>query len=281
MNHTQSFFKDIKSSFYDPAFYGVVPVKPVSNAIFFLFWVSVISALCAMVFISVSAFTTFKSFSANDFVSKNYPEALVVTIKDGKASVNQPEPYMIPANAEMKNDKDHPYDNFLVIDTRPETTLETLNSYKSFAVLTSDRVFFAADNKDGRVFSLTSVKELTVDRNTAVSWVGKLIGILWIVALPLALFGVLAIAVFSLVFHLIASLVGALLVILVGMVRKNKLEYGDAYKIALYASVPVIFVQTLAMFFHVSSLPFFLDVLLFIIVLFANLTPKVDTAPTV
>ncbi len=280
MNSIQSFFKDIKSSFYDPGFYGVAPMKPTSNAIFFLFWVSVISAIAAGIFISISAFTAFRSFSAEDFVSKNYPEALVVTVKDGKASVNQPEPYMIPANAEMKADKDHPYDNFLVIDTRPETTLETLNSYKSLAVLTRDRIFFAPDNKDGRVFPLTSIKDATVDKAAAVGFVGKIISVLWIIALPLALFGVLAIAVFSLVFHLIASLIGALLVILVGMVRKNKLQYGDAYKIALYASAPVIFVQTLAMFFHISSLPFFLDVLLFIIVLFANLTPKVDTPPT-
>lgn len=250
-------------------------MKPASNAIFFLFWVSLLSAVVAGVFVMVSMAASFKSFTADDFVSKNYPEGLVVTIKDGKASVNQPEPYMIPVKEETK-DKEHPYDNMLVIDTRPETTLETLNSYHSFAVLTKDRIFFAPDNKDGRVFPLTSVKDFTVDKAQAVTLTGKLLSILWIIALPIALIVILMIAVFSLVFHLVASLIGALLVLLVGMVRKTKFAYGDAYKIALYASAPVILFQTAAMLLHIATLPAFLDVFLFIVVLFANLTPKAE-----
>jgi|CXWL01.1.fsa_nt_gi hypothetical protein len=276
MKSLNAFFADIKSSFYNPAFYSGIPTKNTGNAVVFLLGVSALSAFALVIYISILGITAFSSFSVDDVIAKNYPENLVVTVKDGKASVNQPEPFIIPLEEDMK-DTENPYENFLVIDTRPEATVEELNSYNAFAVLTKERVFLASDEKDGRVIPLTSVKDLTVDKTAVSGWAESLLNLLWVIAIPLVLLAIVLITVFSLVFHLVASLIGAVLVIAVGMIRKTKLEYQDAYKIALFASAPVIIMQTIAMFFSIPNLPMFLDTLLFVVIVFANLGPKKDT----
>lgn len=273
----QGFWGDVKSSFYNPAFYALVPTKNTGNAVLFLLCVSFVSSLLLVVYLSIAGLAAFSSFSTTDLVQKIYPADLVVTIKDGIASSNQAEPYTIPLDENMK-DKDTPYANLLVIDTRPDVTLETLNSYDSFVVLTKDKIFANADDTEGRVMPLASIKDFTVSKTLAEEWFKTLLNLLWLLALPIALFAIVFIAVFSLVFHLIASLLGALLVMLVAGIRKVKLEYGDAYKIALYASAPIIAIQTVAMFFGMPTLPFFLDVLIFIVILFANLIPNTQAS---
>ena len=103
MKSLKAFFEDIKSSFYNPAFYSSIPAKNTGNAVVFLLGVSALSAFALVIYVSILGVTAFSKFSVDDVIAKNYPESLVVTVKDGKASVNQPEPYIIPLEEDMKD----------------------------------------------------------------------------------------------------------------------------------------------------------------------------------
>jgi hypothetical protein len=75
-------------------------------------------------------------------------------------------------------------------------------------------------------------------------------------------------------FYLFASLFGAVIPLLIAKLRKIRMTYGEAYKVALYATVPIMFLTTVWLFLGLGAFPAFLDTLLFAFLLTLNLKQK-------
>ncbi len=238
------FFKDIGRSFYGPSLYAAGAQKSVWRAWFFLFLVSAITSLAATAYIGTSFYPVLKSFSEEDFVSRFYPEGVELSITNGKASVNQPVPYMLATpEAERVSSSTYPY--LLVVDTRPDVSLSEINAYDTFAVLTEDSLIVHTE-KDTRVLPLEKVENMHITRAAAEEWQGKFASVIRLMFWPLVFILWLLIAIGSTIAHAIASVFGALLVWLIASLRKAPYKYGESYKIAVLASVPILIIDTAA-----------------------------------
>ncbi len=104
-----------------------------------------------------------------------YPKELVVNIQNGEASINQPEPYMIPVKrfeqiyekykSETLGAKSDDVANILVIDT--EATLDDFARYSTFALLTKKHLIAYDDKNKLQVMPLTQVGNLTINHDMA------------------------------------------------------------------------------------------------------------------
>lgn len=272
MSPIGAFFSTIRDSFYGPALYASMKDRSLGSAFIFLLLVILLATLVGSVSILGGLFPFLDSFSKTDYVAKYYPEGLVITLKGGEVSTNQEEPYILPVSAEMKPKEGEPK-NILAIDTRPDITLEALGSYDAFMTLTKHEVIFTDDN-ERRVFSLKSMPDLILGQATAEKWMDIAKKFVLAMSIPLAIVGILMVVTFTFSYHLMASLLGAVIAILIGMLFQKKLSYGEGYKTALFATVPVIVLGTVAGLFGVPALPFLLSLLIFVAVLFVNLSPK-------
>lgn len=274
MTKVKAFFNEIKSAFFSPTFYASVRHKPFGAAVGFLFLSTLLVGFAMILIGAMSTIPSILSAKPDAFVEENFPGDLSVSLKDGKASANVEEPYIIPIPEEEKM-KDGTFENYFVIDTRPETTVQMLNDYKAVAVLTENSLYVNQDNGEGRVIALSEVGEdVTIDKEFITALVGGLAMFLWIFV-PLALiFGAPLIAFFMTGFYLFLSLFGAVIPLLIAMLRKIPMTYGEAYKTALYATVPIMTITSVWLLFGVGPFPPYLDILLFAFLLTLNLKPQ-------
>lgn len=274
MTNVKSFFRDLKHSFFGPSFYTSARSKTFGSAVGFLFASTLLISFLVIFIGVVLAIPSALSVKPEAFFEKNFPADLSVTLTDGKASTNATQPYIIPIPEEDKVE-DSTFENYLVIDTRPETTVQMLQEYKSVAVLTENSLYVNQDEGEGRVIALSEIGEdVTINKEFVQGALKGLMVFLWILV-PLALiFGTPLMAFFVTGFYLFTSLFGALIPLLIGMVRKIPMTYGEAYKTALYASVPILAITSAWMFLGIGVFPPFLDVLLFAFLLTLNLKPQ-------
>ncbi|MBX9765191.1 DUF1189 domain-containing protein, partial [Patescibacteria group bacterium] len=92
----KNFFSDFKNSFYGPLFYAQARAKSLGAAIGFLLLSALLTSFVLVFVFAASVIPGILSEKPAEFVEKNYPSELTVTIQDGKASTNVEQPYIIP-----------------------------------------------------------------------------------------------------------------------------------------------------------------------------------------
>lgn len=279
MTKVKGFFTELKSSFFGPSFYASLRDESFGSAVGFLFLSTLLVSFAIILIGTAFVVPSVLSAKPEAFFEENFPADLSVSLTDGKASTNAELPYIIPIPEEEKV-KDSAFENYLVIDTRPETTVQMLKDYKSVAVLTEESLYVNQENGEGRVIALSEVGEnVTVDKEFLTGALKGLLMFLWVLV-PLALiFGAPLMAFFVTGFYLFVSLFGAVIPLLIGKLRKIPMTYGEAYKTSLYATVPIMILTSAWMFLGVGAFPPFLDVLLFAFLLTLNLKPKKENLP--
>jgi hypothetical protein len=271
------FFIDWKETFYGPSLYASIPSeRSLGGAVGFLFLVSFITVIAGGGATFLDIGSALAKFAQSNAIEEMYPADLVVTIKDGVATTNVKEPYLIPLKENLQNVP--PYENLLAIDTRADATLSELGSYKAFATLAHDHLIVAGKASEQRIMSLASVKDFTLDKAFVLEASAPFMKFFSVAAIPLVMLLLMILALMTFVYHLLASLIGALLVIVAGKIRKTPLGYGAAYKIALFASAPIMTLATALSFAHIA-LPGLASVCLFVVVVLINLQPVQPASP--
>lgn len=172
----------------------------------------------------------------------NLPD-LTLTVKNGKASTNVPEPF-------VRGD-----DNFtFIIDTKG--TVTNLDKYKTGLLLTADK-FIAKSENETRIMELKDVENFTGSRSTIVSWLKShqpnilifgLVALMIVAAIGLGFYWLWNVLTFAL--WAVALMFGA-------KTLKKSLSYVDAFKIVVYASVPALLIHLVGFFFPGSFLGLF------------------------
>ncbi len=267
MKHFKAFAERVKNATHNPAFYQNVVTEPRGKAIWFLFWANVVAITVFAISVLVVLIPAMIDFSKNTYVTDLYPDDLVVEIKGGIATVNQPVPYLVATREEFEIDNV----NFFVIDTSDGVSMDTIKSYDSFAVLTKDSVYVEQNDNEMRVFSLRDAGDVTINEENVETWTNTAEKWTYVAVLPLTLMMIGMLAGFSLVYYLVVSFVLALIPLLVGKILKLTISYRSAYIISLYALIPVVVVDMVAMLMGTLSLPFMVTVVIFTFFLVFNL----------
>jgi len=160
MSKIKTFFYVLARSFTSPSYYADV-VKT-------SFWFS---------FKFFYFYFFLYSVAGTDFFSKNidtlYPQELVVKIQNGEVSTNVSEPYIISLfdfkrifdEMRVLGAKTPDLVNLLVIDTK--ASVDDFTRLQTYALLTKDK-FIVYDDKGGyRVYPLTDVSNVVIDKDLA------------------------------------------------------------------------------------------------------------------
>lgn len=251
------FFKSIPASIYSPSFYAGIAGRSFWKGFWFFVGFTFLAMLLgSFVAIGVPYMTHREQIQQTiDDVVHFYPEELVVTIQDGKASTNVEEPYFIKFNdiipTENWNDAfkegfeqgmaaDGPsidLENFnaVVIDTKTPFSMEKFTEYSAIMWLTEDAVYVISENNKAEAIPLAESEDTVINKTVAdegmdVIW-GGIKSFLPIVLVMVFLFTFLFVVIGRMIYLLLFSLI----MLIVFSIMKLPYDYAAAYKIGFYA----------------------------------------------
>lgn len=292
-----SFWRLIYRSIYSPPFYRELLGSPfdATQGKPFKFSLKYFATLALGLAVALTVLFSARIISpVGEFLKKigpavvsNFPEGLVVTLKDGSVSVNAEEPYVVSLPQALRDAQERarnedanegaPTANLLVIDTREPVSLERFAELNTLLWVAKSNVVFR--EKGGiRIDSLERFPDFVIDEGMARKLADGIDSLRRFVA-PVIVFGSFFVILFLMAFTFVYLLFGAVVVWVAARLRRVPVGYGKAYQLALHAVTLTLFYD--ALFFIVpvpARVPFFGTILLFVAAL-ANLRPD-SSAPS-
>jgi len=276
------FFKNIQKSIYSPKFYQELLTKPFSYSLKYFLPFSLLMALVATTYLSVSALPEINTFlkGAGSAVLGYFPDELEVVIKDGMASTNVPEPYFLKIPAELSKDlgadmdvRDYGIENFLVIDTQlDEVTLEDFQDYKTILLL-SKKTIMSYDDEQVVIQPLTDIPNFKIDKRVISSLLSKITPYFRF-ANPLFIISVF-VGYFSFIFSakMFYLSFAALLIWIVTKIIKVDVGYKKAYQLGLHLlTASILYEIIFGLILKISGIPFLFTGLILVLAV-VNLKP--------
>ncbi len=167
-----------------------------------------------------------------EFVAKEAPKLVsqipVVTIVDGQASIDEPQPYYImdPDSGEM----------LVVIDTTG--TITSLEETEAQALVTRTGAIYRKSAIETRTFSFSEIDRFVLTRDRIHGWLDMGKRYAAPVLYPFCVLG-------SFVFRILQALLYAAIGLLIARLLKTDRSYDDLLRLAVVAATPVIIADTL------------------------------------
>ena len=229
----------IKSSIYDPQYYQGLTKRPFSYSVKYIFSFTFILALLLMIEFSIFTLPQFMS-GLNELgssVVNNYPEELQVVIKDGTASTNVKEPYYIENPDSLKETEVEIHGNtpknLVVIDTKNKTSVEDLQKYDTFFLITKTHFMYQEESGKITAQSLVDMPDVVIDKASVSRFVDEYSPYLKFF-IPIAYVGILIFVYVYVLFNLVYLLFAALLVWFVSSLKKIELDYKGSYQVSMH-----------------------------------------------
>jgi hypothetical protein len=276
-------FKNLSNSIYNPEFYKNLKNQPTKASLRYYFsfvtYISILSAIFISVFILPKLwFLTSKDTVINAI--NQFPADLEVAVKNGIATSNAKEPYVVNLDQEfqkifgkdLKNadtiSKNGP--GVLIIDTKDTYSLDSFKEYPNFTLLTKDSLV-SKNESQGKttINNLKGVPDLTINKTTLLSWESSLRPYVWIIT-PMFILGAFLVNMFIYCLYLLILFVTALLILLMAKLMKVEANYAYSYRISLHAVTLSIIFEAILMVFG-FPIPRFVPTLILIIVVYFNL----------
>lgn len=270
-------FTKIKNSIYNPKYYNEVVEKPFSYSlkyllVFALLFASVFTIVAAIKFIPVVNLLSEKAPQ----IASYFPQELTVTIKNGKVSTNVQEPYFIKA-AQRPIDENN-VANLIVIDTKNKFDIDTFNSYKTVVLLTSDSIVSVKSDNQITITSLSSIKDLTLNRDKVTSFINMVKPFL-VILYPIVFVGAYIIGYGVVILKMIYLLFGALLIWSVAKIKGVKIGYKKSYQTGIHLMTSAIIIVSILNAISAKLTFIFLFSILLIISAVLNLKKNTEQSP--
>lgn len=269
----------LKNSIYSPEFYRSLKEKKVSFSLKYYYTLALGLSLVLTVYYSFVFVPALSSFlrEIGPQIIKNYPDELVVNIKDGKVSVNVTEPYRISFPEELKTIYEKlpaapPEENLLVIDTKNQFTPERFEEYHAYVLLTKEMVAYREGKKGIKIEPLSQFPNVEITKKKVAALADNILSLRKFLA-PLLVFGLFVFFILLFSLNLLWLFLGAFLVWAIARVKKVELGYTKAYQIGIHAITLSSLVETFL--FVVQPIPKvpFLFTMIMIFVTIVNLRP--------
>lgn len=283
-------FKQIKSSIYGPEYYRkVVGEMRLRSSIKYLAKFSIIIAMLAVIVaVCFLPWASTKVKSVVESAVSSYPADLEITFKEGKASVNQPEPYMIPVPAEWQDSEitdDSNLKNLVVINTKEAFSIPKFREYATMIWLTETEIVGLKDNNELQIIDTKDLEDIVINKDMVIAKQG------WLVDHLPTIFTFIIVVGFFIIF--LANFMGTLSALFIyafaiwGMsaILKKGWGYKKSYQIGIHAITLVSILGLLSVFGLAGLLgSFWVKVVLILLVVYINLcnvssTPAVEPAP--
>lgn len=276
-------FIKIKNSIYNPKYYSEVITKPFSYSLKYYLVFALIFALAFSIVATIEFVPIVNLLSEQvTKLSEYFPEGLEITIKDGKASTNAPEPYAVEMPANLKSTEKEGVKNLIVLDTREKFNLDTFSSFDTYAILNSDSLAYVNGNGQISITSLSSVKNFTLNKGQVESFINTVKPFV-VYIYPFIFIGAYFVGFMIMVAEMIFLLFGALLIWLVAKIKGVKIGYKKSYQTGIHLiTLPIIIASVVGLIPTNFTIPYLFTILL---ILSAALNLKKEimqpVAPTV
>lgn len=259
---------DIKNSIYSPEYYNSLLAKPFSYSLKYFFVVAVLIAFLTtammVILVGPEIYFVLKSLPALQLDSQ-FPEELQITIKDGVASSNNPEPYFIKFPPEKSFVSPPTFENILVIDTKTDFNIEKFYQYKTAYLLTRDNLIFG-DRLKITIQPLKNFSDMVVTKSSITTFGKELSPVIRYIVPVLSI--IMAVVVFggiligAISFNLIFLLPGAFMVLVIAKSKKVNINYKKAYQLSLHAITASLFAAflTIPLFYRYNVTQFLTSV---------------------
>lgn len=270
-----SFLKQVRSAIYDPVFYKEQTERPIKQAWKYFFKLAVVVSLLTTIIISIRFLPVASALFSDETMNAlldYYPAELRLTLKDGQASSNMPEPYIVPLPTDWRevtiNERSN-LDNLVVIDTKTPFDIEKFAQYKTVMLITKNYIVYEK-NHALTIQRLQSLPDGVIDRAQIAEWAQKIRPYLKFI-LPIGALGILCASFMAWIFSkLLYILVLSILVWLVEKLRKIEISYKQVFKLGLYAiTAPAIIALLLSIFDLQTGI--WIYALIYLIFAFANM----------
>lgn len=267
-------FLQIKNSIYNQDYYkNVVLNESLKQSVKYILKLSVILVLVLLFIFSFKMPGLIsKGKSLMSSMAEDYPQDLIISIKNGEVSINQPEPYIFGMPNYLQDDEDSSVElketNFLVINTTDDYNLDKFNEYQTVFLLAKKEIVAKKADNNFEVFSLSKVKDVDIDKNWILEkeslFLNKILP--WVTAFAIPFLFIFIFIGFS-IGALFIALWYALVVLIIFKFKKIDLSYKKCYQIALHASTLILILSLLNAYIPFLSNAFVKTFLLIIIVL--------------
>lgn len=271
--------KKVKAAFYvfiksltEETYYKDIIKMNLGFSIKYIFVIALFATAITIPRIAKPLLTNFKDLLNNvsSELLNYYPDDLVITIKDGEMSINQPEPYYfeIPSELEdysMENDE---YPEYLAVFDS-EGTLDDLENYKTVMLMNKKNILIK-ENNSIEVYPIKDAPDTEVTEEKvaeAVRALEKVIRTLPYIVLSLVIIIAL---VYYFGFRLLYLFPVAFVLMMIGKTKNQTYEFKQYYMIAIHAmTMPLIF-EVLASIVGLNiNLPFWFMLLNLLVGFFA------------
>jgi hypothetical protein len=252
----KNWFKTFVTSIFNPRGYPELYKRSFWSGYWYLFWLFVIGLLIKIamfsVAIMVAAPVVKKQLPAVKTQIKNaYPENLVIDIKNGEATTNVTEPYVISLRQVVPQLAGEGNPMLLVIDT--QGSVEKYPTHNALFLLTKNSVAYPSRNNSNsnsyEVFPLSEIKEpVTIDKPLYDKIITQVLPFVDKVPQFMYTFAVIALVLFPflgsfsmLLGVMIYLLIMSIILLIASKVMKRGFTYRSLFKASMYGlTVPLV-----------------------------------------
>lgn len=291
----KNFYNQVVSSVYNKKFYKELNNTDTSFTIFYLVKLSLVSGLIFTVITSLflinfknEIYSKLGSENTSQFLSEyiniNFPEDLVIQIKDGRLVTNKSEPVIFPIPTQISeminqgNDDLALPNNLVVIDPSQEFSREALTLFNSYLLFASSSLGILDENDrikeilysdfDEEFKEIEITKDITLQKTEELSKVmeSSVPFVLFALFASLFVFSIIFLFVYSLVFAIFSAAVAKI----ISLILKSKTTYGTWYLKSIHANTFYTIISALSGWIIPIFGIFFLNLIIVFIILFIN-----------
>lgn len=178
-------------------------------------------------------------------VINTFPEELVITIKDGRLSLNTDEPFVVPISEEYQaevitgtEDQQVSLVNVLVID--PEGTIDTMDNYKAFMMINSKNIITRQSNKL-KTYPLENLPDNEINRGDIIELANRMDAVYAYLPYLILLFAFLLALIYYFGFRMIYLCVVAGILFVYSSLRGLGVRFDKLYQIGIHAmTLPLV-----------------------------------------
>gem|GEM_PF-2508627 len=279
-------FTTIQDSIYNPAFYQAEKNGSAKKAVAYFCKLKVIQAVIVVIIMALFAIpmvtAVFSQKNIQTLINK-FPAELQLTLKNGILSTNVPEPYSIPFQPGKNDVGPHPA-NFVVIDTKAAFTPDLFEKSDTFILLTKEQLIGKKENGQITIQPLESFPDAVIDRTQLTKWSTDILSfftptMIFFIVLAILIIGILLNFIVLSASHLFLNLIASFVVWVILKIQKTPFEFGQVYKLGLYAVTSIVILHVLSVLVGFPALSSISLIVLFT-VLYVNIQ-KGQTATAV
>lgn len=271
-------FKQIQKSVFGPDYYkSVVLVESFKDSMKYMVKVLMLASLLGFIAFSFGVPAFYKTTkNVIDTEIANFPDDLTISIKDGIASVNKPEPYSLKfVNKVEDKENEKTPDNILVVDTTKDFSLNSYASYNTIALVTKTDLVMPKDNEGSlQTVPLSKFGNSEIDKTFLLGLESTLVKFFPLIIVFVVVFMYIGLFIGFFISTMLMLFVFALAIFLLGKIKgSNELTYKRSYQIGMHSATILIAFTLLSVFIPVLS-KFFIKLLGVLIITYINLYPS-------